>query len=358
VKIVGLTTTPFREPLSVPASNANAGATCLLVELLTDTELTGFAVARLEAARAINCLGKELLTGADASAAMGLWERMGSASSAAADPVAALARAALDIALWDLKAKANGEPLWKTLGGSRPRAKAHLGWDGPADDGRMLEWFQRMSIETGIRAGSMPASTNPATDLGRLAEVRKALRATVPESALMLHFDGTGWPNEAIRHVRALETSFDLTWVRSPVRYGDYQGARKVADSISAAVCMGHGFSGIEAFRPYLRHYAANVFELDIGTLGISGSIQMADAAFGFELPVALSSHPGHLATHLFSALPTPMSIEIGYRACSGTICSSDLALENGHAVAGNTPGNGLSIDRDALAAAQAGESP
>jgi L-alanine-DL-glutamate epimerase-like enolase superfamily enzyme len=222
----------------------------------------------------------------------------------------------------------------------------------------MLEWFQRMSIETGIRAGSMPASTNPATDLGRLAEVRKALRATVPESALMLHFDGTGWPNEAIRHVRALETSFDLTWVRSPVRYGDYQGARKVADSISAAVCMGHGFSGIEAFRPYLRHYAANVFELDIGTLGISGSIQMADAAFGFELPVALSSHPGHLATHLFSALPTPMSIEIGYRACSGTICSSDLALENGHAVAGNTPGNGLSIDRDALAAAQAGESP
>jgi hypothetical protein len=64
------------------------------------------------------------------------------------------------------------------------------------------------------------------------------------------------------------------------------------------------------------------------------------------------------LATHLFSALPTPMSVEIGYRACSSTICSSDLALENGRAVAGNTPGNGLSIDRDALAAAQAGESP
>ena len=41
--------------------------------------------------------------------------------------------AALDVALWDLKAKANDEPLWKTLGGARPRANSHAGAVGPTD---------------------------------------------------------------------------------------------------------------------------------------------------------------------------------------------------------------------------------
>lgn len=341
----------------MPTADTQVGVNCVLIELLTDSELTGLAVARREAARAIDSLTKDLLAGADPRAAMGLWEKMGVALSNPADIAAARARAALDIALWDLKAKANSEPLWKALGGSPPRAKAHLGWDGPPDDVRMLHWFEHMSAETGIRSGNMPASAHPTADIGRLSGVRKALRATVPESALTLQFDGTGCPGEAIRHIRALEIDFDLTWVRSPVRCGDYQGAREVADSVSAAVCIGHGLSGIEAYLPYLQHYAANVLEFDIAILGVSGSIQMADAAFGFELPVALSSHPGHLATHLFSALPTPMSVEIGYRACSSTICSSDVTFENGRALAGYSPGNGLAIDREALAAASAGES-
>lgn len=360
MRIVGIETKVLAGAAPDPQRAAGSRSPQALVELTTDTGLTGIATASESAARAVRALARDALTGADPRSAMGLWERMGRALSAPRDLAAVHARAALDVALWDLKAKANDEPLWKTLGGARPRAVVHLAWDGPGDPVGMLEWFRQMAAATGIRSGSLPAGDDPAKDLERLAEIQRALDATVPQSALMLHFDGRGCAKDAIRHVRALERVFDLAWVRSPVRPGDFRGARQVADSVAAAVCVGRGLPGIEAYLPYLQHYAANVLELDIAVLGISGCIQMADAAFGFELPVTLSACTGHLGVRLFSALPAPMSVEIGYRACRDESCATDLTFTGGFAVAGDRPGNGLTFDRTALTTGEnaAGSSP
>lgn len=355
MRIVGIETKVL--PGAAPDPKRDSGARSLqaLVELTTDAGLTGVATASQSAARAVRALARDVLTGADPRSAMGLWERMGRALSAPHGLAAVHARAALDVALWDLKAKANEEPLWKTLGGERPGAVVHLAWDGPGDPVGMLDWFRQMAAATGIRSGSLPAGDDPAEDLERLAEIQRTLDATVPQSALMLHFDGRGRAKDAIRHVHALERVFDLTWVRSPVRPGDFRGSRQVADSVAAAVCVGHGLPGIDAYLPYLQHYAANVLELDIAVLGISGCIQMADAAFGFELPVTLSACTGHLGVRLFSALPAPMSVAIGYRACTDESCSTDVTFAGGFAVAGDRPGNGLAFDRSALAAGATG---
>jgi L-alanine-DL-glutamate epimerase-like enolase superfamily enzyme len=118
---------------------------------------------------------------------------------------------------------------------------------------------------------------------------------------------------------------------------------------VAAAVCMGQGFTDVNAYRPYLEKYAANVLELDVAVLGVSGVVQMADAAFGFEMPVSLSPHPGHLPVQLFSALPNSMSVGIGSERSAGGIVGSTVTFECGRAVAGDEPGNGLLIDRDLL---------
>ncbi|HWM29937.1 MAG TPA: enolase C-terminal domain-like protein, partial [Woeseiaceae bacterium] len=239
----------------------------------------------------------------------------------------------------------NDEPLWKTLGGTRPRARAHLAWDRPWDGRGATNWFRRRRAETGIRSASLAAGPDPAHDLKALSDVRDVLEATVPDSSLMLRFDGTSWPRDVIRHVRALETRFDLACVCSPVRRGDVRGARQIGDAVRAAVCVGHGDGDVEAFLPYLRHYAANVIELDIAALGISGSIQVADAAFGFELPVLLTGYPGHVPVHLFAALPTAMSVEITFTHSVGAVSACGITFEAGRALAGMQPGNGLSIE-------------
>jgi L-alanine-DL-glutamate epimerase-like enolase superfamily enzyme len=356
MKVVSVKTTLFKEPVEWP--DDKSGNRLALLELVTDEGIRGLSIVQPEAVGAVNALVKEVLSGTDPRAAMGHWQRMNNVVSESDDPGAARAAAALDIAMWDLKSKVNAEPLWKTLGGSRPRAKAHLSWDMRADAGIMLKWFQRMAAQSGIRCGSMPSSGNPSEDFGRMAELQATLRATVPQSALMLHFDGSGCADDAIRHVQHLESRFDITWVRSPVPSADVAGARLVADSVTAAVCIGRGFSGIDAYRPYLRQSAGYVFELDVALLGISGTVLMADAAFGFEIPVTLTSYAGHLPVQLFSALPTVMSVEIGYRAAASSVCSSDVSLNEDRALAGDLPGNGLSIDRSALAESHSGESP
>ena len=325
-----------------------------LVELLTGSALSGWAVAPAGAAAVVEALARDLFVGEDPRSAMSLWERTGGAISPDGDPASAFARAALDIAVWDLKARANDEPLWKTLGGTRPRANAHLHQEvRPPDAEAMFDRYRSRSAATGIRSGSLPLSGEPATDLQGLASLKQALGATVPGSALMVHFDGSGGPEEAIRHLRTLESGFDLTWVRSPVRAADWTGARKVADSVAAAVCMGFSFTDVKAYRTYLERYSANVLELDVALLGISGVVQMADAAFGFELPVVLSPHPGDLGVQLFPALPTSMSVAIDndrhLDPRAGSVIGSSVTFEDGRAVAGDGPGNGLVIDRDAL---------
>ncbi|HWM29802.1 MAG TPA: enolase C-terminal domain-like protein, partial [Woeseiaceae bacterium] len=279
MKITGVETTSL--PARESPTDGTHGGRQALIQLKSDTGLAGFAVVESEAVPAVEALVRDGLAGADPRATMGLWERMNANAESTRGGHFVRARAALDIAMWDLKAKGNDEPLWKTLGGTRPRARAHLAWDRPWDGCGATDWFRRRRAETGIRSASLAAGSDPAHDLTALSDVRDVLEATVPDSTLMLRFDGTDWPRDVIRHVRALETRFDLACVCSPVRRGDVGGARQIGDAVRAAVCVGHGEGDVEAFLPYLRHYAANVIELDIAALGISGSIQVADAAFG-----------------------------------------------------------------------------
>lgn len=348
MRISGVRTTLFRDG-TARYPGARETARCL-VEVITDCGLAGTAVAPAAAATVVEVLTRDVLAGEDPRSAVHLWERVGRAVSPVPDLPTASARAALDIALWDIKARANDEPLWKTLGGSQPRANAHLhcaAWQADADS--VFDWYRVLSSATGIRSGSLPLCGDPALDLQRLAHLKQALKATDPECALMVHFESPVGPADAIRHVRTLESEIDLTWVRSPV--GDYRAAKQVSDSIAAAVCMGRGFTDVAAYRPYLEHYAANVLELDLSLLGISGTIRMADAAFGFELPVALSSPAGDLGVQMFSALPTAMSVAIDScdEARGGSVIGSTVTFRDGRAVAGDEPGNGLIVDRDAL---------
>lgn len=346
MKITAVRTTPFHDDSGSP-DRAGSPGQCL-VELLAGSALSGSAIAPAGAAGVATGLARDLLVGEDPRAAMSLWERTGKAASPG-DHVSLFARAALDVAVWDLKARANDEPLWKTLGGSRPRANAHLHRESRQEGTeRLLDWYRGRSAETDIRSGSWPVGGDPEQDLQALESLQQALGATVPHSALMVHFDGSGSPEDAIRHIRTLESRFDLTWVRSPVRPDDAEGARLVADSVAAAVCMGRGVTDARTYRTYLERYAANVLELDLAVSGVSGIIQLADAAFGFELPVALSPYPGHLAVQLCSALPNAMSVAIGEDS-RDKIVRSTVTFENGRAIAGEDPGNGLVIDRDTL---------
>jgi L-alanine-DL-glutamate epimerase-like enolase superfamily enzyme len=251
--------------------------------------------------------------------------------------------AVLDQALWDLKARANDEPLWKSLGGARPRANAYASSIGLSlDDEELSAWYLRLARDHGLRGGKLRVSTDENADARRLERMRAALAEATPEPVLMIDADH-GWSvKQAIDRVRSIEQQFDLTWVEGVSRDRDARGLKQLSDAIRGAVCVGKGFATIGEFLPHLQRRSADVIQADINTIGITGALQVADAAFGLELPVTLSAAPGNIHAHLAGVMPHFMSVEIVDPVQATRLFTSDVRIVDGWAIAGDAPGNGL----------------
>jgi L-alanine-DL-glutamate epimerase-like enolase superfamily enzyme len=316
------------------------------VALLTDAGLTGVSIAPQAVRTLIEALTRDLLVGEDPRGVTGLWQRMQDAQSARrCDGPIQAAMAALDVALWDLKGKINGEPLWKALGGSRPRARAHAaGINVAADDADLHAWCERMSGEFGLHGATLRASLEPATDLRRLDLVRSLLLKASPEPVLVVDIDRRCTPKQTIRFVRAIEQKLDIAWVEGAARDWDFPGLKQVSDAIGCAVAVGRGLATPGEFLPHFHHRSADVIQIDIGVTGITGALQLADAAYGYELPVMLVAAPGNMHAHLAAVMPYFMSVEVVDPAPESPLYSTGVRIEQGCAVAGHEPGHGLTV--------------
>jgi L-alanine-DL-glutamate epimerase-like enolase superfamily enzyme len=157
-------------------------------------------------------------------------------------------------------------------------------------------------------------------------------------------------PKQAIRAICEIEASFDLTWVEEPARRWDYRGLRKVSQSVKAAVATGENLNGAQDFYPLLLNEAADVYEVGVGTTGITGAMQVAQMCAGFELPVAMMNCPANYMAHLAAALPNHMMMEVvdpGREPCF----TFDNRIEDGFIVLGETPGLGITVDEAKLEA-------
>jgi L-alanine-DL-glutamate epimerase-like enolase superfamily enzyme len=341
MKIVSVAVTAFREERS--------GLQCL-VEVGTGAGLVGVAIAPHGLRTQIEQAVQELLHGEDPRAVSSLWQRMTAARSRSGGALSAEAVAALDVALWDLKAKAQDEPLWRALGGLRPRVNVHAaGCDRAMDGATVYQHFFAIARSFGVRGGLLEIGNDADADLQRLEQMHRALAQPGIEPALMIDFAARFAPKDAIRRVLELESRFDLTWVEEPAERHDFLGLKRVSDGIRGAVCAGERVANL---LPHLHHRALDVVQVDAAFSGITGTLQIADAAFGFELPMALSASPGNFHAHLGAVMPYCMSMEVSIAEPNTGVVSSDVRIEAGWAVAGDRAGNGLVIDRGALARA------
>jgi len=338
MKISGIKATILGE------ANSNQPDSCLL-ELTTNAGLTGLALAHPQARDVILAMARDVLTDADPRGVLTHWQKAGKWQTLNDSAVSIHARAVLDIALWDLKAKVRNEPLWKILGAGRPRVNAYASWTDHAPAEKPFDdWTEQISGQMGMRAGKLVVGSDFEANQRNLARLRQALSANTFEPQLMIDAGGQWLPKAAIRHIQSLETEFDLTWVAGISERGDYLGAKSVSNSIRAAVCVGKDLGRRSAYLPFLQNYAADVIEIDLHDFGITGALQMADAAFGVELPITLSAYPGNVQVHLAAALPYCMSVEAAVGLPVDETISSDVSFESGWGVAGDQPGHGLCL--------------
>jgi L-alanine-DL-glutamate epimerase-like enolase superfamily enzyme len=355
MKVVSIKTKPYQFELKRPLGDVNfpegrklwAG---LAVFLETDEELCGVSIGSPGSQPFVHAL-EPLLIGEDPRGVRGLWKKMvdhvfkGGNRGAVSEAVSCL-----DIALWDLKAKANDEPLWRTLGASSPHVKAYAsGIDMCLSDEELHEFYDGMAGR-GVTAGKLKVGLDQEADIRRLGIVRDALGKASPKPEIAIDSNEFWSPKQAIRRIREMEEQFDLLWVEEPARRWDYRGLRKVSEGIRAAVATGENLDNIEDFMPLIDNHAADIIEVGAGTSGITGAMQVAHLAYAFELPVCMMNTPGNYMAHLAAALPNHMMIEVvdaGREACF----TIDNHIEEGHVVLGEKPGLGLIFDEERLEA-------
>ncbi len=354
MKITGINSIVFEHRMARPIGDANnprgrdlnAG---LAVFLEADNGLTGVALGDPGQQAAIHAMAENLLFGRDPRGVVGLWGRMadfafkGGNRGAITDVIGAL-----DVALWDLKAKANDEPLWKTLGASSRAVKAYAsGIDLPLNDEEIRAFYEGQAAR-GIRIGKLKVGLDREGDLRRIGIMKEAL-ATSGRAPILLIDSNEYWsPKQAIQHIRYFERHHEIFWAEEPARRWDYTGLRQVSQSVNAAVATGENLDDAADFRALIAHQAADILQIGVGTGGITGAMRAAQMADGFDLPVSVMNCPGNYMAHFAAVLPNHIWMEV-VDAGREVVFNHDHRVEDGYIILGDQPGNGIQFDMDEL---------
>ncbi len=354
MKITGIRTILFEHRMARPIGDANNPRgrdryAALAVFLEADNGLTGVALGNPGQASEIASMAENLLFGRDPRGVVGLWRRMadfafkGGNRGAVTDVIAAL-----DLALWDLKAKANGEPLWKTLGASSRAVKAYAsGIDLCLDDEGIREFYERQAGR-GIAIGKLKVGLDREADLRRIGIMQEALATSGREPILLIDSNEYWSPKQAIQHIRYFERHHEIFWAEEPARRWDYAGLRQVSRAVNAAVATGENLDDAADFRALIAHEAADILQIGIGTGGITGALRVAAMADGFDLPVSVMNCPGNFMAHLAAVIPNHIWMEV-VDAGRDVVFTHDSRVEDGFIVLGDAPGNGIQFDMEML---------
>jgi L-alanine-DL-glutamate epimerase-like enolase superfamily enzyme len=251
---------------------------------------------------------------------------------------------ALDTALWDIKAKAAGEPLWRLLGARSPRVPAYAsGIDIVLSDEELVTLHKRYA-EHGLTAAKLKGGLDVERDRVRLELVRDVLtEAGVRRPALMLDANETWSRKQAVRHVAELERTLDLNWVEEPVRRWDADGFAAVSRGIRASVATGENLTGLEQYRPLLA--AGGVDVVQAGAVwGITHFLRVAVLAHAHDLPVSPVGGTPNPLVHAAAAVPNLIACEL-QDLTDPLGLHSDVRVQDGEIVLGERPGIGVEVN-------------
>jgi len=258
---------------------------------------------------------------------------------------------ALDSALWDIKAKAAGQPLWRLLGGRDRCVPAYASGLDIALPEAELALTYRAYAERGLRVAKVKGGLDVDQDRRRLCLVRDVLadfsRGMRP--GLMLDANESWTRKQALRHVGELERTVDLIWVEEPVRRWDADGLAAVGRGIRASVATGENLTGLEQFRPLLAANAVDIVQT-ASVWGVTHFLRVAALAHAHDLPVSpVGTTPAGLL-HAATAVPNHIASELqDLRPPVGL--TLDHAIEDGAFVLGDGAGLGIRVDEAAIRA-------
>jgi len=261
-----------------------------------------------------------------------------------------MAQAAVDIALWDLNAKAAGLPLWQLLGGARksdvPIYNTHAGWLNYSID--QLRDEARALVDAGYTALKMKVGLpDPREDRRRVEAVRKA----IGDRTLLMVDANQKWDLMHARQAAALLEDLGLSWLEEPLHPDDIRSHRLLCETTRIPIALGEHVYSVHAFRDYLENNAVAVVQVDVCRVGgITPWLEVAALAGAFGVRVC--PHAGDLMQvhqHLVKVIPNSWMLEVIPIWEKGPFVHQ-VRLAAGQCLPPDEPGASTDFTREALA--------
>jgi len=287
-----------------------------------------------------------LVAGVDPRRTEQLWEKMWwRLHYVGRGGIASFAISAVDIALWDLKAKLAGEPLWRFLGGHDPRVRVYA---GGIDLELPLDQLRRQTEENlrrGFRAIKMKVGRDRLRDdVARVAAVRECIGPDIP---LMVDANMRWTVEQAIRASHAF-ADYDVYWLEEPTIPDDVEGHRRIEAEGRLPVATGENLHTIYEFQKLISCAGVSFPEADMSNIGgVTGWMKVAHLAEAHNLPI--TSHGIHdLHLQLLAAVPNASFLEAHGFGLEPYLLHP-LEISEGIALASDRPGHGVQFKWDLL---------
>jgi L-alanine-DL-glutamate epimerase-like enolase superfamily enzyme len=258
--------------------------------------------------------------------------------------ITAIAMAAIDTALWDLRCRKAGLPLHVMAGGAQERVRLYT------TEGGWLHLETSVLVEDAIRqkasgfGGAKLKVGRPVhEDVARISAVREAVGH---DFEIFTDANQAFAVDEAIRRARHYEP-LDIGWLEEPLAADDVDGHLRLSRSTSLPIAVGESLYSPLHFRDYLQRGACSVVQVDVGRIGgITPWLKVAHLAECFN--VAVCPHflmEIHVA--LCAAVPNARWVE--YIPQLDSLTTHGMTIKDGYAVPSVEPGLGIAWDWAAI---------